>query len=109
MALQEKGSESGTTKAGISSPMSNQIPESHGSGSASKGPSHVSSPFKDAMPTKGMKDDAGDVYDRNSCPAFSKPRDMGPDSIPTVFHEGEPKFGEGHDPHISSPFKDGIK
>lgn len=105
---QEKGSVN--TAGGISSPMANEVPESTGSGSRSVGASQVSSPFKDRpFPTAGLKDDAKDTYDRNRTPVLSKPRDMGKDSIPTVFYEDVPGAGEGHDPHITSPFKDDIK
>ncbi len=44
------------------------------------------SAFRDALPMK--KDDADDLYDKNPCPYFSHPHDMGPDTIPLVFEEG---------------------
>lgn len=39
--------------------------------------------------TLDPKGDRDDVYDHNSCPYFNKPHDVGPNTIPIVFEEGE--------------------
>ena len=50
----------------------------------------MSSPFHNAMRGEISKEaDRDDVYDHNTCPAFSKAHDKGPDTIPLVFEEGE--------------------
>jgi len=50
----------------------------------------IETPFQNPhRRTMGLKDDTDDVYDHNSTPQFSKPHDMGKDTIPCVFEEGE--------------------
>lgn len=52
-------------------------------------PGQLSSPFKNPHGTQATaKEDKDDLFDKNPCPAFSQPRDMGPDAIPTTFEEG---------------------
>jgi hypothetical protein len=53
-------------------------------------PANLASPFQDQLVKEvGMHDDADDLTGRNPCPHFSQPHDMGPDTIPVVFEEGE--------------------
>lgn len=49
----------------------------------------LNSPFKNPHGlTAHAKDDKDDLFDRNPCPMFDKPHDMGPNTIPVVFEEG---------------------
>lgn len=73
----------------------------------------ISTPFHNAMGSTPSEHGCGDhVMDRNSSPRFSKPRDMGPDSIPTVFFTTvEGRGSEGHpgkDAAVSSTMGGGV-
>ena len=73
----------------------------------------ISTPFHNAMgSTPSEHGEGNNVMDRNSCPYFSKPRDIGPDSIPTVFFttvEGRGSEGRpGKDAAVSSTMGSGV-
>lgn len=73
----------------------------------------MSSPFQSAIAKGASERGVGNnVMDHNSCPAFSKPHSVGPDTIPCVFETtvgGRGNRGNpGKDAAVSSTMGGGV-